>query len=125
MSISELLSNIDMSSFENFVIWANLAGAISATFVNFLASAKGIPRMRKVHWLVGSLALIYSVAYLILLCLDPGYLEWSSVMRGVAVLVWIIVWAAPALASYRIWRDFPKYVEEALQERLNEISRGD
>ena len=125
MSLGDLFQNASMNGFENLVILANLAGAMVACVVNFFASARGIPRMRRLHWLVGSLAGVYAIAYGILLVFDPVYLEWSSLMRGVAIFAWIIVWCAQGLVSYRIWRDFPIHLEAALQERLAEDSRGE
>ena len=111
-----LLSNDNLTLFENFVIWINFFGACFAFYFNRKAFKSGIPRFRRESFLIAGLAFIYCVSSLILLLLDPTFLVWSSAMRGVSIMVWPIVWALPAVTSVRLWTELEAKVLEEVDE---------
>jgi hypothetical protein len=105
------LSNDTFSVVDNFIVWVNLFGALAAVCFNYKASHSGLIPMRKTHFLITGLAAIYSIAYLMLLLLDLPFLQWSSVLRGVSIVVWPIVWMWPAILSVQAWNNFSKLLE--------------
>lgn len=100
---------------ENVLIWLNLLGATGAFLVNRKAYKIGIPSHRKTSFLVARISVFYIVAFGVLILFDPSYLEWASIMRGVALVVWPVVWMQPAWMSIKIWREFPNLLREGLE----------
>lgn len=87
------------------VLWMNFFGASAATVVLARAVTLADPRFRVVFASSASLALLYAVAYLVLIGGFVSLTVWGSFLRGVAVVVWPIVWAGPAFVAIRKNRD--------------------
>ncbi len=98
------LSNPTLSMFDNFIIWMNLIGAGVSFYWQREASRIGIPALRRTHLAVATLAVLYVLAYLFLLVGDLLFLNWSSYMRGVSLVVWPVVWTWNAVVSIKVWR---------------------
>lgn len=103
MGFLDIFFNDSFSVAENVVVWINTLGAAGALYVNVQAYRFGLPRFRKACFMVAGLSFVYVAAYLFLLFGDVGYLLWSSWLRGVAMVVWPVVWMAPAIISWKSW----------------------
>lgn len=114
--IIEFLSNQNLSEIENFVIWINLILASISGLFAFKASRIGVFGLRNTFKLVAGMAWLYSFAYSLLLISDVNFLQWSSIMRGVSIFAWVIVWIVPAYMSIHLWKQLEKNVTTSLRE---------
>ena len=114
--IIDLFFNQNLSTVDNIVIWINLIFASIAAYISYTASKEGILGMRNTFKLVSGLAWLYSFAYVVLLVSDVNFFAWSSIMRGVSVFAWSVVWTLPALMSIRLW----KHLEKAVTENIHQ-----
>ena len=90
-----------MNDLERWVILANAVMAFIAMFVN-AGTAHATPEpWRSVRIPIAVLAAIYCAAYLWLF-ITENVGPWSSIMRGVSILSWPIVWIRPAIVNRRI-----------------------
>ena len=92
-------------SLSTFIAALNGALATLAAVFMFVAAGRGVPEMRPWHAAAGILALIYTVAYAVLLWVgvdDSGH--WSTWVRPFGLLAWPIGWIIPAVISCRLWR---------------------
>ncbi len=85
--------------------------AIAAT-VNFRVATR-VPVHRVLHIIVGVLAAGYVVAYGWLLMNPHQRLIWSQFMSGVSIIVWPMVWTAPAVATWRERRQLSSFLKAA------------
>ena len=107
-----------MTWYELLIFGLNFVGASAAAIVNGLAAGRrGMPVYRRMHTAIATLSVIYAGSYVWLLAellsgadMAGAVLIWSSVMRGVALVVWPAVWCAPALCSLRIRRQLHEAV---------------
>lgn len=116
--VISVLSNDQLSMTDNFVAWVNVFGAVLALYCNYWASSKGLISMRRTHFLISGLASLYVSAYLILLISDIQFIQWSSVMLGISIIVWPIVWIIPALLSIQVWKRVSELIST---ENLTEL----
>lgn len=90
-----------MNDLERWVIVANAVMAFIAMFVN-AGTAHATPEpWRSVRIPIAVLAAIYCVAYLWLF-ITENVGPWSSIMRGVSILSWPIVWIRPPIVNRRV-----------------------
>lgn len=102
-----------MSDLERWVVLANSAMAAVAMVANLRTAVRSPEPWRHVRIPIGVLAGIYCVAYLwLFITEDVG--PWSSVMRGVSILSWPIVWIRPAVVNLRLVRAMRTVVEQEL-----------
>ncbi len=101
-----------MSTLERYVVLANAVMALFAMGVN-AGTAHATPEpWRSVRIPIAALAGIYSAAYLwLFFTQDVG--PWSSIMRGVSVLAWPVVWIRPAIVNRRVVAAMRKAVRTA------------
>jgi len=104
----------DLSVAELIVIAVNMVMVLAAVAINWRASQHGVVRYRIVHAAVAALSGVYAAGYLVLMLGDVSVENWSSVMRGVSIVAWPVVWWWPALTSLRVHRE----LKEALQAHL-------
>jgi hypothetical protein len=114
--IIDFLSNQNLSTIENFIIWVNVFFASFSGWFAFKASKMGIYGLRNSFKLISGMAWLYTVSYGILLISDINFLSWSSIMRGVSIFAWAIVWILPAYTSIKLWKKLEKNVTETLRE---------
>jgi hypothetical protein len=90
-----------VNDLERWVVLINSLMAFVAMLVN-AGTAHATPEpWRSVRIPIAVLAAIYCVAYLwLFFAEDVG--PWSSIMRGVSILSWPIVWIRPAIVNRRI-----------------------
>ncbi len=113
-----------MTWYEMVVFGLNFVGASASAVVNWWAAGRrGMPVFRRLHVAIATLSIIYAGSYVWLAAeLWAGtdamgaVLQWSSVMRGVALVVWPVVWVAPAMMSLRIRKGLERAIELQRQE---------
>lgn len=111
-----------MSSYDTFVIWANMVMAAMSATINFYASNKlHNCAMRVISFLIGVLAAVYVVAYGVLL-LDPGHMQqWTSVMRTVSLFAWPIAWMHMTVQALHVARNV-SVVRQHLERELTKVA---
>ena len=88
-----------------FVAQVNLLCIVVAFGVNWWAIKRSPPQKRPIRAMITCLCGLYVVAYIWLLSEFPErILMWSRYMRGVSIVVWGVVWIAPAIMDVRIYR---------------------
>lgn len=86
-----------MTWVERSIVGGNVLMASGAALVNLLAARASDDAWRAVRVAIGTLAIIYALAYAWLFTHPDSALIWSSTLRGLSILTWPIVWTAPAL----------------------------
>lgn len=115
--IDHFLWNDQMDVTANIIIIINCVMAFISGAVNLYASKHNPEPWKKIRFMVGVFAIIYGGCYLWLLS-SEDLERWSSVMRGVSLVVWPLVWIAPAWVSIRVWIDVKKILRVD-QEKAN------
>lgn len=106
-----------MTWYETAVFALNLVGAVAAFVVNALAAGKrGLPSWRPLHTAVATLAAIYCGGYAWFLIEQPTVELWSSILRGVSLVVWPVVWTLPAVITLRTRQRLHRAVKEYRSE---------
>lgn len=105
-----------LSLTDTVVAWLNVTMVTASIIVNWYAFYKGIPGLRMVHAATAVLSTFYVLGYIWLLSFVHDVSTWSSAMRGLSVLAWLIVWIAPALQSIKIWRNMRTAVLREVSE---------
>lgn len=102
----------------------NMAGASAAMIVNYLAYRRtGFSGPRLSYAITATFAGFYAVAYLVLAFTDIPPSDWSSVMRGVSVPIWPLVWSSHAAA--KVWSNGPHRWADAVIEEVERRLDGD
>jgi len=105
-----------LSLTDTVVAWLNVTMVTASIIVNWYAFYKAIPGLRMVHAAIAVLSTFYVLGYIWLLSFVHDVATWSSVMRGLSILAWSIVWIAPALQSIKIWRSMRTAVLREVSE---------
>lgn len=110
----------DISLLDNLIFGLNMIGALAASWCNGKASTVyRLPHsVRRVFFITSGFALIYAMSYMALFVADLSVLNWGSIMRGVSLLVWPLVWIGPA---YTISRHVLTTEKNITQEVADEI----
>lgn len=93
-----------------------LVEVVAAIVINAYSAEQGMSGGFKVRIAVTTLGLVYLAAYSVLLFTHVDPLLWSTVLRGIGLVTWPVVWCWPALASMRQRRAFRRQVEEGGDE---------
>jgi hypothetical protein len=102
----------------------NAVGAAGATIVNGLAFHRtGFRGPRMAYAITATFAAFYSGAYIVLAFVDVVPADWSSLMRGVSVLTWPLIWSAHA--SAKVWSGGPRRWADAVIEDFERKLDGD
>jgi len=105
---------------DQWVAVVNVVCVSLSVIVNWWAARSGLFRFRTVHAAIAAVSGLYVVGYLWLLGALPGVdapsvPQWSSVLRGFAIIAWLVVWITPAAMSVRMNRD----LHHAIRGRLD------
>ena len=105
---------------DQWVAVVNVVCMSMSVIVNWWAARSGLFRFRTVHAAIAAVSGLYVVGYLWLLGLLPGVdapsvPQWSSVLRGFAIIADLVVWITPAAMSVRMNRD----LHHAIRGRLD------
>ena len=99
-----------MDALDTFTTIANAAGAATAAVLNLWVSHHAPSPWRQVRISVATLAVVISTAFAARLWIgDPS--GWASMMGGVSLLVWPVVWIWPAVLTIRTMRDVERVAE--------------
>jgi Zn-dependent protease len=90
-----ILSIQGFTTFATIIIWINLFGALMAAATAIWVQKKLPSVMHVILVPIAIIALIYCVAYAVLLADLVQFENWSAVMRGVSISAWFIVWIYP------------------------------
>ena len=99
-----------------WVIALNLVGVTVSVVVNWWAGRHGLFRFRPVHSTVAALSLLYVAGYAWLLLTDVEVARWSSVLRGLSLLAWVVVWIAPAVVSLRASKELHAAIRQRQED---------
>ena len=83
------------TTFATAIIWINFIGAMTAAATAIFVQRKLPSVMHIILVPVAIIALIYCVAYVVLLADIVAFSNWSAVMRGVSISAWFVVWVYP------------------------------
>ena len=105
---------------DQWVAVVNVVCVSMSVIVNWWAARSGLFRFRTVHAAIAAVSGLYVVGYLWLFGALPGVdapsvPQWSSVLRGFAIIAWLVVWITPAVMSVRMNRD----LHHAIRGRLD------
>lgn len=115
-----MLSNTIPSGFDETIIAANAVLAGAACGFNAVTAVRCALVGRIVHSTIAVLAAGYVTAYVILLATDVAVAHWSSVMRGVSLVAWVVVWVGPAWLRLR--SNIPARFAAAVERELSKAS---
>lgn len=111
-----------LPALDEAVVVLNLVCVVVAVVVNWWAARSGLFRLRTIHAAIATVAGLYVAGYLWLLGLlplidAPDPARWSSVLRGLSLVAWVVVWIMPAVLSIRTTSE--------LHAAIRERQRGD
>lgn len=107
---------VTLSLTDTVVAWISVVLATVSVLVNCSAFHHGVPGLRIVHLAIGLLSMFYVIGYVWLLTFVHDVETWSSAMRGLSLIAWLIVWVFPALTSVRLWRSMRSAVMSEVAE---------
>lgn len=108
---------------DEWIIVVNAVAAAVAFGTNIVYAARTAHRAgRLLHAAIAVLAAIYSVSYVVLVSTDLQVVTWSSAMRGVSLLAWLIVWIGPSVERWRTER-LARVPEGLPQQLVSEVKR--
>ncbi len=90
---------------DEWVAVLSLVGASVSVVVNWWAARSGLFRFRTVHAAIATISVLYVAGYVWLLFGNVDPARWSSVLRGVSLVAWVVVWICPACMSIRATRE--------------------
>jgi hypothetical protein len=90
--------------FDLSVVWISIGLSATAAVTLFLAVRHGLPEMRPAFASAGILAAIYCGSYVWLAFNFERAREWSTLMRPVGTVSWLVTWTIPAAISMRLYR---------------------
>lgn len=114
-----MLSNSIPSGVDEGVIALNAVLAGGAFGFNLVVCLRSSKWGRIVHGAIAALAVGYVCSYVLLLATDVAVKDWSSVMRGVSLVAWMVVWVGPAYLRLR--SNIPDRFAAEVQRRLEEL----
>jgi hypothetical protein len=90
---------------DEWVALMSLAGATASVIVNWHAARVGLFRLRTIHAAIATISVLYVAGYLWLLFGNVDPARWSSTLRGLSLVAWVVVWIMPAVLSIRTTRE--------------------
>lgn len=105
---------------DEWVAVLSLIGAAASVALNWQAARVGLLRFRTVHAAIATIALLYVAGYLWLLFGNVDPARWSSTLRGLSMVAWVVVWLLPAAMSVRMNRE----LHTAIRDRLSDDREG-
>lgn len=114
-----MYANVIPSGVDEGVIALNALLAGGAFGFNLVVCARSATVGRIVHGAIAALALGYVCSYVALLASDVAVKDWSSVMRGVSLVAWLVVWIGPAWLRLR--SNLPDRFAAEVQRRIEAL----
>lgn len=113
-TITLLTSDRDPTT--KILVGGGLIGSIYAIYWTWRAAREAVAAMRPVYAAVCALAVLYLISYLVIIFTSVDELRWSYWVRGLAVVAWVVVWAAPARRSIKIADKLNQTVMERFEQ---------
>lgn len=110
------LFNKELGGMDILFITLNLCGAGFATVWNFRAGKTGI--LREPRYLVSALAMVYFLAYLVLLFTHVVPTWWSHTLRGLGLITWFYVWVQPARLGIGAQEEIGRRLEQEVLQQI-------
>lgn len=85
-----------------FIVGLTCVLSLWAATTNLRGARHGFPAGRSLCAMRSTLAFVYTGAYLFLYFHPADRLQWSYIVQGVSIPVWLIVWRQPAVVSLRL-----------------------
>lgn len=90
--------HIELGWLDELIVWANFTGALCNAVLYWLTyRGEARRRARRMLAVIGTLALVYVVSYVVLILGPWSQTDWARVMRGVALMAWVGPWPSFAL----------------------------
>ena len=105
-----MISGLDM-----FVLIANGVLAAVSLVAHIIASNLTDPRKRPLHAAIAVVCLIYVLGYTWVVITQDVF-EWSRLFRGVSIIVWPLVWIAPAAQDIYLFRQDGRRIERQAEQ---------
>ena len=109
-TITLLTSDRDTTT--KIFVGGGLLGSIYAVYWTWRGAREAVAAMRPVYAAVCTLAFLYLLSYSFIIFTNVDELKWSYWVRGLAIVAWVVVWAAPARRSIKIANELNKAVME-------------
>ena len=106
-----------LSLTDTVIAWFNMLMVTVSVVVNWSAYRRGVPGLRAAHLAVSVISVFYVLGYVWLLTFAHDVANWSSAMRGLSLIAWVVVWIMPAVLSTRMWGKMKRAV-------LNEVAEA-
>lgn len=103
---------------DEWITLMSLAGAAASVAVNWQAARVGLFRLRTIHAAIGTISVLYVAGYLWLLFGNVDPARWSSTLRGLSLVAWLVVWILPAAISIRATRELHEAIRRRQKEEL-------
>jgi hypothetical protein len=105
---------------DEWVTVLSLLGSSASLVMNWRAARVGLITFRTVHAAIAAISVMYVAGYLWLLFGNVDPVRWSSTLRGISLVSWVVVWVMPAAMSVQINRK----MHAAIRKRFGE-DRGE
>lgn len=113
-TITLLTSDRDTTT--KIFVGGGLLGSIYAVYWTWRGAREAVAAMRPVYAAVCTLAFLYLLSYLFIIFTNVDELKWSYWVRGLVIVAWVVVWAAPARRSIKIANELNKAVMERFKQ---------
>lgn len=102
---------------DQWILALNVVMALFATYYNFRAALiSKVPAVQARFLSIGLLAFFISIMYSVMDFTDVSPGNFSSLLRGLSIATWPIVWILPARFMYRI--QFREMMAEAIADEV-------
>lgn len=96
---------------DEWVATLSLVGALVSVVANWWAARSGLFRFRTVHAAIATISVLYVAGYVWLLFGNVDPARWSSTLRGLSLVAWVVVWICPACMSIKATRELHAAIE--------------
>jgi hypothetical protein len=100
---------------DEWVAVMSLLGALGSVVANWSAARIGLVRFRTVHAAISTVSILYVAGYLWLLFGDVDPARWSSTLRGLSLVSWVVVWVMPAAMSVQMNRELHRAIRGRME----------
>lgn len=97
---------------DEWVAAVSMLGAVVSVVVNWWAARSGLLRFRTVHAAIATISVLYVAGYVWLLFGNVDPARWSSTLRGLSIVAWVVVWICPACMSIKATRELHAAIRE-------------
>ena len=122
LSVLQGLFNPELGPVDILFIVINMTGALFALYWNVKAGKNG--PLGEVRYVVAGLALLYFLAYAVLIFTHIVPIWWTHTLRGLNILTWFYVWILPAKDGMKLSQEVGYKLEQEVLDQIG-ISKRD